>query len=108
MVVNHGCITPFSAPELRHDIIAALNRETAQPVSGRAGMTRRPLSFGSIAALAAAVIAVILIRGMGPEPNSTFEAAATDYLQCERRFTSNSAVFCLLVTRLTLAQMAPR
>jgi hypothetical protein len=94
-------------PEVRASIIAALDRETAQTAVKPASMTRtrRPLWIGSIATLAAAaaVIAVIVIRGMGPPPNSTFEAAVTDYLQSEQRFTSNGGLHSVDELAMALA-----
>ena len=102
----HDRIPIVSAPpEVRASVIAALDRETAPTALKPARMTRRPLWVGSIATLAAAaaVIAVILIRGMGPPPNSTFEAAVTDYLQSEQRFTSNAGLHSVDELAMALA-----
>jgi len=93
-------------PDLRHSIIAALDRETARTIVKPARITRRPLWVGSIAALAAAaaVIAVIMIRGMAPPPpNSTFEAAMTNYLQSEQRFSSSAGLQSLDAVAMALA-----
>ena len=83
-------------PELRDRIIAALDRETAQLGAPAARLTRRRRWFGSVAALAAAaaVVGVIVIRGMSPShpPDPAFEAAASDYLQSEQRFRSNAGL----------------
>jgi hypothetical protein len=88
----HDRIPIVAAPaELRDRIIAALDRETARPAAKPARITRRRLWFGSVAALAAAaVVAVIVIRGMSPShpPDPALEAAARDYLQSEQSFRS--------------------
>ena len=94
-----------SAPaELRQQIIAALDAETARPASaparraqvGLVRFTRRPLWMGSFAALAAAavVIAVIMVRGLGQQsmrPNA-FGSAIKEYVVSERNFASNPAL----------------
>ncbi len=90
--------------DLRRKIIAALDAETARPASaparraqvGRVRFTRRPLWTGSFAALAAAaaVIAVIMVRGLGQQstPPNAFDSAIKEYVVSERNFASNPAL----------------
>ncbi len=83
-----------SAPaELRHKIIVALDREDAQSKGRRLRLSRRPLWLGSLGALAAAaaILVIILVRGLGqPPPNRAFDAAVNEYLTSERSFASSS------------------
>src|SRR5579864_2194058 len=71
-----------SAPvELRQKIIAALDREDSRPVVRRVWFSRRPLWLGSIGALAAAavVLMVILVGGLGRQPsNGVLDVAVND------------------------------
>ena len=92
-------------PDVRASVIAALDREAAPIALKPARLTRRPLWIGSIAAFAAAasIIALILIRGMGPSPNTTFEAAVTDYLQSEQHFTPNAGLHSVDELAIALA-----
>jgi anti-sigma factor (TIGR02949 family) len=76
-------------PELRRRIIAALDRETAQPAVRSFRLARQPLWMGAALAAAAAVLVVILIRIPGQPPaNSTFDAAVKDYLSSQQSFAS--------------------
>jgi putative zinc finger protein len=80
-------------PELRQKIIALLDREDAGTALGRKRLTRRWLLTGTIGALAAAaVIAVVMVGGLGRQHNQALDAVANDYLSAERSFASNSAI----------------
>jgi hypothetical protein len=83
-------ITPAPA-DLRRKIIAAMDREDVQEVAHLPRFSRRPLWIGSAAALAiaAAILVIILIGGLGQPTNSSFDAAVRDYLNSEQKFTSN-------------------
>jgi hypothetical protein len=88
--------------DLRRKIIAAIDAETPRPASapacsaqvGRVRITRRPLWMGSLAALAAAAIALIMVRGLGqqPTPPNAFDSAIKEYIVSERNFASNPAL----------------
>jgi len=94
-------------PELRRRISAALDSETApERAARRTGRARRPLWMGGVGALAAAaVLVMVLLKGMGPPlpSNKGFDGAVKDYLSSEQSFASNSALGSLPQLAVALA-----
>jgi mycothiol system anti-sigma-R factor len=100
-------ISIVAAPaELRQRIIAALDVEMAGLRVKPARPTRRPLWLGAMVTLAAAaaVLVVVLTRGL-PEapPNSTFDAAVKDYLSSQQGFASAAGLDSLPEFAIALA-----
>ena len=82
-------------PALRQKIGAALDLEDASVPVRRQRFSRRPLWLGSFGALAVAaiVLVLILVGGLGRQPSGgALEAVAQDYLSAERGFASSSAL----------------
>jgi hypothetical protein len=93
-------------PELRQSIIAALDIEGVGLPVKPARPTRRPLWLGSMATLAAAaaVLVVVLTRGLPEAPsNSAFDAAVKDYLSSQQGFGSAAGLDSLPEFAIALA-----
>jgi hypothetical protein len=91
-MVRQGLPILPAPPELRRNIIHALDREDARRLTAR----RRTLWIGSFAALATAAVLLLLIVAGGPgrqsPANRALQSAVADYLQAERGFTASPAI----------------